>query len=223
MYGGSLKDTGYIPPPMVSSAPSWYLRIDGGYAAYDEPVMVEDGVLTLTDTNIDGNWNLGGGVGRYFSDSIRGDLTYEHRFDATVEGTDRNGSSGAAGTRQFGLASDVFLANLYYDFDAFSRFSPYLGVGLGFVRHSAKEGTIEGCNCNGLIQAETKTDVAAALMAGATIKLFRQFKLDAGYRFLYMGSATSGPLTANNVTADDPTVEDIRAHEVRFGLRYDFN
>jgi len=225
LYGGSLKDS-YIPPPMYSPAPSWYFRVDGAYAGYDDPVMVEDGVDTLSDTSIDGSWSLGGGVGRYFSPSIRGDLTYEYRFVSDVKGTQRNPNADLPGTRQIGLSSHLFLANLYYDFNNNSRFTPYLGVGLGFVVHDTNQGKVTNCNCTGTIGDNSDTDVAGALMAGVSVSLRDRLKLDAGYRFLYMGSTTSGPLTATtpggNVNANDPTIEDIHAHEIRFGLRYDF-
>ncbi len=225
LYGGSMKDS-YIPPPMMSAAPSWYFRLDGGYSAYDAPVMVEDGVDTLSQTSINGSWSLSGGVGRYFSENIRGDLTYEYRFEANAKGSQLNPNADVPGTREFGLNSHLFLANLYYDFNNRSRFTPYLGVGLGFARHTTSEGTITNCNCTGTIDGETVTDVAGALMAGFSVALRDRLKLDAGYRFLYMGEATTGPLRAvfdgNNFTANDPTIENIHAHEIRFGLRYDF-
>lgn len=224
MYGGSIKDS-YIPTPLVTQAPSWYFRLDGAYGGYDAPVMVEDGITTLTDTSIERGWSLGGGVGRYFSQNIRGDLTYEHRFETTVKGSQPYPWAAVPGTREFGLKSHLFLANLYYDFDNSSRFTPYVGVGLGFVRHNATAGTITSCNCSAAISEASETDVAGALMAGFSVALREKLKFDAGYRFLYLGSATSGPLSAtlNNqvVTANDPTVEDIHAHEFRFGLRYD--
>jgi len=53
----------------------------------------------------------------------------------------------------------------------------------------------------------------------------RNLYLDVGYRFLYLGETATGEVTMNDATGTqvsrDPTVEDIHAHEVRVGLRYD--
>ena len=252
-YGGSVKDA-YAPVPVYSYGPTWYLRVDGGYAQYDEPIMIEDGISHLIETDIDGNWNVGGGIGRYFTSNIRGDVTVEHRFESDVRGTLGDRYARLPGERTFGMDSLLVLANLYYDFDLRSRFTPYLGVGLGWVRHETKEGSVDDhCGCDGVVQGDTKDSVAAAFMAGASIALLgnrggghghrygravgvkddfvepvsnRNLYLDVGYRFLYLGEALSGPVrgvvNGRQEESKDPTVEDIHAHEIRFGLRYDF-
>ena len=63
-------------------------------------------------------------------------------------------------------------------------------------------------------------------MAGVSVALLDRLKLDVGYRFLYLGQTTTGELNVttaggNAVTSNDPTLEDLHAHEVKFGLRYD--
>ena len=240
--GGGLKDYGY-QPQTVASNPSFYLRLDGGIARHDRPSMVEDGVADLTDTNIGRSWTLGGGVGYYFARNVRGDLTWDHRFKADVSGyrydvaqttaADCHAGDPAAlvqsscyGARQFGLKSDVFLANVYYDFDCRCHITPYLGVGLGFVRHQTTAGTV--VNANGVagdIDSASSTHVAAALLGGFSMKLRDRMALDAGYRFLYLGEAASGAVRDRQgavTIAQDPTVESIHAHEFRVGVRYDF-
>ena len=237
--GGSIKDN-YMP----AASPTIYLRIDGGYGAHDEPLMVEDGIYDLVNTDIQGAWTLGGGIGRYLSNTMRADVTYHHRFDADVSGDLANGLATLPGTRKFGLSSDVVLANAYYDFDRLGRFSPYVGVGLGVVHHSTSAGTVSNdCGCVGTIAEGSSTHVAGALMAGFSTKLRgetvtgygadgagggdsgRGLYLDFGYRFLYLGETATGPVsltdTGGTKVSRDPTVEDIHAHEIRVGLRYD--
>lgn len=253
LNGGSIKD-GYIPAPSYAAqAPSsWYFRVDGAYSQYDDPIMVEDHIYDLVNTNIDGNWSLGGGIGRSFGNGFRADLTYEYRFEADADGLLLNHAATLDGTRSFGLESHLVLANLYYDFNAGGRFSPYIGVGLGWVRHETTSGTVvDTCGCTGTIDGESEDSVAAALMAGVTVNLTagrgnampvggstkdapvfatsnRGLLLDVGYRFLYLGDATTGPVRGdfgggNVVVSEDPTVENIHAHEIRFGLRYNLN
>ena len=240
--GGSLKD-GPMAMPGQAGAPSWYARVDGGYSVFDDPSMTEAGIYDLTETSIDSTWSFGGGVGRYFGNGFRGDLTWDHRFEADAEGNLADHYATLAGVRKFGIKSDVFLANLYYDFNEGSRFSPYLGVGLGVTRNKTTRGTVETCGCTGgEIDEGSDTHVAGAAMAGLSYRLrgndydangargggsSRNLYLDAGYRFLYLGSVETGAITETTPVptpvAEDPTVDAIHAHEFRIGLRYDLN
>lgn len=225
-YGGSIKDGGYMAP-MTAPEPRLYFRVDGGYAFHDDPTMVENGIYDLTETSIGNAWTVGGGVGMYFSRNVRADITVDHRFNADVEGNLADHAATLEGVRRFGLSSTVALANVYYDFDTRSRFTPYVGVGLGFVHHKTKDGTVDNpCGgCTGIVEGDSSTHVAAALMAGFSVALRDRLMLDAGYRFLYLGETATGPVTFNcgactQTVSEDPTVESIHAHEFRVGLRY---
>jgi len=219
LYGGSLKDGGYMPA--IAASPTWYLRLDGGFAGHDKPVMVEDGMSDLLSPKIGTTWTLGGGIGRYFTNTVRGDITYDHRFDADVSA--RWEQPTYVGIRRFGLSSDVVLANLYYDFDRGSRFSPYVGVGLGTVYHQVEKGKVDGTCACATIAEDGSWHVAGAVMAGFTVALRDRLHLDAGYRFLYLGETKAGGISNNTPAAPaiGPTIEDIHAHELRVGLRYD--
>lgn len=246
LYGGSIKDVGYLPAP--APAPSLYFRVDGGFAQHDKPSIVEDGFYDFTDSHVGSAWTAGGGIGMYFGRNLRGDITYDHRFDADVRGTLADANSPMPGTRNFKFSSDVVLANLYYDFDMGGRITPYVGAGLGWARNKTSSGTVTPltpCGCYGSVDAGSNSHVAAALMAGLTWKITgrqtmvsggstkdgpvyadsgRGLYLDAGYRFLYLGKAVTGPDRddAGNIIGRDPSVEDLHAHEFRVGLRYDF-
>jgi opacity protein-like surface antigen len=241
LYGVGMKDPVYETPLPVG--PSWYVRIDGGYAVHDDPVMTEAGIYDLVGEEIGDTWTLGGGIGRYFTPTIRGDITYDHRFEADAEGYLLDHLSGADGSRTFGIESDVVLFNLYYDFNRGARFSPYVGVGLGVTHNRTTTGIVsDDCGCIGTIEEGDETHVAGAIMAGFTAKLRggttvaggtkdgpvmvdsgRALYLDVGYRFLYLGEVATGPIVtdAYGQIADDPVVENIHAHEFRVGLRYD--
>ena len=239
-YKGSMKDA-----PVMSGPASWYIRGDIGWGKYDNPEMIEEGRFDLIDTSIESTWAVSGGIGRYFSNTLRGDLTYEYRFAAGVSGTQGDTALGTfPGARNFDLQSHVFLANMYYDFNREGRFNPYLGVGLGFTINNTSANTSPisgtswtGCGpCTGTVTSysaafdgDRELHVAAAFMAGASLKVRDRFHLDAGYRFLYLGQAhtgdiqgtittTTGSFTANN---GDPVVKDIHVHEFRVGFRYD--
>jgi opacity protein-like surface antigen len=252
--GGSMKDSGFAPQAVQSSGPAWYFRLDGGRTSFDAPTMLEDGVADLTSTHMSKAWTLGGGIGYYFNSHVRGDLTYTRMFNSNVSGyrfdqsqqnfdpanaaagdCDINAGvqSSCHGTRSFGLKSDVVLANLYYDIDCRCGFTPYVGAGLGFVRHQTSAGhvidTVNGQGVTGTIDGASSHHVAGALMAGLTFQVRERMSIDAGYRFLYLGQTATGAVkdtfdrtVAPTTIAPDPTVEQIHAHEFRVGLRYDF-
>lgn len=225
-YAHSTKDS-YVPPVMRAE-PRFYLRVDGAYGEYDKPLMVEEGRFDLFHEEIEGGWSFGGGAGMYFTQNFRGDVTVERRFETMARGTLLDTGIGSAGVREFGLESTLVMFNLYYDFDNRSRFTPYIGAGLGVAVHDTTPGTVAlTAGGTGTIAGESKTDAAGALMAGVSVALLDNVHFDVGYRFLYLGSATTGELVATpaggaTVRSNDPTVEDLHAHEIKFGLRYDW-
>lgn len=249
LYGGAggLKDGGYAPAG-ESFRRAWYLRVDGGYSWSGKPSITETQVCgscsttyDLTDTNMSSGWSIGGGVGLHVTNRIRADLTYDHLFDNSVTGW--LGSGELQGQRHFDVKSDVFLANVYYDFNLGSRFTPYIGAGIGFARNKTGSGTVDDCGCViGDIASGSSTSFAAAGMAGVAITLRsgetvvgggmkdapvvvengRKLALDIGYRYLYLGDVSTGAVTRAGATfSDDPTVHNMDDHQLRVGLRYD--
>ncbi len=247
MYGdgGSLKDGPYQMPEMAR----WYLRGDIGYATHRESDIREldaNGFSQpLIDTEIDEAWTVGGGIGMYFGHALRGDVTYDHRMDTGVTGYKPAGDLNN-GNRSFDVDSSVVLANLYYDIDMGTSFTPYMGFGLGWASNRANEGTGDGwwsagCGCAAdqyavVIESETTQNFAWALMAGISIDMGGRggmkdvqdmssaFKLDLGYRYLDMGEVHTGEVVLQHPsgqTSGDPIIDDYNAHEFRVGLRYD--
>lgn len=246
-YGGKggMKD-GYLPP--IANSPTLYIRGDMGWATYDKPDMWEDGIWKLSETKIDRNLVMGGGLGYYFSRNVRGDVTYEYRRSTDFEGNLADYSNDLPGKRKFGVQTNLVMANVYYDFNSGGRVMPYVGVGLGAAHHKVSEGTVDVlCGCPGTIDGAKNWTVAGAFMTGLSINILggghsapmhggstkdapvmvstgRNLFLDVGYRFLHLGDTATGPVRgtgAHGLVSYDPSVESIRAHEFRVGLRYD--
>ncbi|MGF1650573.1 MAG: outer membrane protein [Hyphomicrobiaceae bacterium] len=223
----SSKDVVYAEP--VATAPRLYGRIDFSYGRHDTPVLTEAGIDTLTNVGFDDSKSFGGGIGLYFTSNVRGDITYERRFETDVRGSLLHAGATLPGVRDFGLQSDLLLANLYYDFDMRGRFTPYVGVGLGAVRHSTSRSIVESCNCTTGVMEEGETwSVAGALMAGVGMQVMSRVHLDAGYRFLYLGEAKTGVINFEDVNgvpgpqaSPGVKVEEMHAHEFRVGMRVD--
>ncbi len=125
------------------------------------------------------------------------------------------------------------MANMYYDFNAGSRFTPYIGVGLGGVHNSFSKGGgvvatgyAGAATSIGLPTYVTNNDswtVAAAAMTGFVFSMTDRLKLDTGYRFMYLGANKTGQtgITGTAATGGVIHVDNMHAHEFRVGLRYD--
>lgn len=230
---GSIKDAPAVYEPAAQSRPTFYLRADATYSHNMISSLFEPPNYELSNIGIGTNWAYGFGVGMYFSKQLRGDITIDLRQHADIYGTVADTAATFQGERRFGVKSNVYLANLYYDFDMRSHFTPYVGIGLGFSQNRTSDGVImtPGCGpalgCDPGFAGAKQTSAAAALMAGFTAKLHDRLSLDAGYRFLYLGDAHTGnivnrsPLAVAPQSAADPIVSDMHAHEFRVGLRMD--
>ncbi len=241
--GGSIKDHGYAPAH-VRTMPAIYLRGDFGWANNDLGSIYEPPVYDLSQTAISRNYTYGAGIGAYFSKHVRGDFTIDWRGNSDVRGSLLDGAATVEGERSFSTRNLVGLFNLYYDFDVRSHFTPYIGVGLGFARNTTSAGSIaivttpaDPCDvsnpvpttCAADFNGASKWSAAGALMAGFSAKLHDRLHLDAGYRFLYMGDARTGDvaITRTPVAVGAPTnssgltVNELSAHELRVGVRWD--
>jgi opacity protein-like surface antigen len=212
MKGGSMKDSGYMPAIQQQSQPSGlYFRGDFSFANQGLSSIYEPPAYTLSHPAIENTRSWGIGVGRYFTSNIRGDLTFDWRSEARVTGNVNDPIATVQGERVFGVKNMVGLANLYYDFDTRTHFTPYLGVGLGFARNTTTAGRVNiaypsgsSCDpaypltqtstCEATFDGATKTHAAGALMAGFSARLHDRLHLDAGYRFLYLGGANTGDI-----------------------------
>lgn len=232
-YGGrgSIKDD-YAPAHQPRGCGTWYARIDGGYSSFDKPYLSQVGIDDYLKPKIDGAGMLGGGFGRYFTCNLRGDITVDHRFQSNVHGFNANPFSPIYGQVKWGYESTAVMANLYYDFDLRSRFTPYVGIGLGGVHNQFKRGGgVVGAagpapgNAT-VVEANDSWSTAAALMTGFSFALRDRLAFDAGYRFLYMGQAKTGQTyDAVNTAAigGRVNVDTLHSHEFRLGLRYDIH
>lgn len=240
---GGLKDEP-VAEPVATGSSGWYIRADGGYAWYANPSIELDQGFTAHNTKMDGAWSVGGGIGRYFGNGFRGDVTVDYLFDADINST-FCGCDGTAHNAQFDFSSTVVLANLYYDFNRGGRFVPYIGGGIGFAHNETGSGTVtDECGCEGSIAKGSTNNFAAAAMAGISWKIRggetryvgglkdepvavssgNALYLDVGYRFLYLGDVKTGDIAWESSSATvDPDVKNVTAHQIRIGLRYDLN
>lgn len=195
-------------PVAIPEYSAWYLRGDVAFSFQDDPDISVSGV-GAGSSGMDETWGFGAGLGYNFSDRVRGDLTLDYRLETDAEG------SFAGGNHETALSSTVGLANLYYDIKGRDRFTPYVGAGLGFSYNQSDDRTIAGLPATG---GHGDTSFAAAAMAGFSYRRSDDWLLDVGYRFLYLGDAK----TDNSATVGTMNIDGIEAHEIRVGVRFEF-
>jgi len=205
---------------------------------------------------------LGFGVGYQFSRMFRGDISFDWRSDVTSRvpnSTLRYAAPNAAPlapladpgpiamrdtvTDNFTSTNMTGMLNGYIDLPVTSRLTPYIGAGVGFVRHHARGELNRTTTCVSAVDCDPTVAIdpgattlnsatrigiggadyalATAVMAGLSYQVWDNTKLDVGYRWLHLqGTVFSGAL---GTSAENLKIPDQNIHEMRVGLRYDIN
>lgn len=232
-----------LAPPVLAEdfSSGWYVRADFIASFYRRAA------LGLGDTAYvgAGRWvdlnetragtGFGGGLGFGFKyKSVRIDATFDIRSAARFSGMAPPAGDWAyagplpvpARNERFGIASQTALINAYVDLGTFGPVTPYVGAGLGIARLSASgygSTPVPAAAALGEpavapdLSRTVKWNLAVAAMAGVTVDITPQAKLDLGYRYIHMGSLRFAD-TAGGAYRASP----IAAHEFRIGLRYMF-
>ena len=227
-YYQGMKD---VPQPVMQLS-SWYVRGDFNYSWMNTGEL-NGAINQFGSVSVDNTWGFGGGFGTYFGRGVRGDVTYEWRASNDVRGT------AATFASEFDVKSSVILANLYYDFRPYERFTPYIGVGLGAAYHSTSGGVFSCAGVCGPYDGGSNWSAAGALMAGFSFRIDRgghapvsikdqpmaaepgRLHLDVGYRLLYLGDVHTGGIIGAGVPTPGPRLDDLTAQEIHVGLRWD--
>ena len=206
-----------IPPPpepvVADFAKSgWYLRGDIGYdwgtisGAQSAPPFPNP-----TDNSLGNGWFGGVGVG-YKSKWLRTDVTVDYHAPLKYEGT-----VATAGDVTAKVSALSALFNAYLDLGTWYGVTPYIGAGAGaaYMRlsdfASAAAPPFSGGN-------RSQWNFVWAAMAGLGYAVSPNLTVDIGYRYLGFGDVKSGTDAFGTMT-----LQDLRAHEVRVGLRWNFD
>lgn len=237
------------PPPMpvpVDVGGGWYLRGDVGVGAAEfQDVVVRADLPPAYAVNkpvLGDQFFAGAGVGYEFNSFLRGDITGEYRGGGQIGFSDQYNAFDANGDQILNkdgspyqgvnlyhgkLRSIVVLANGYLDLGTWCGFTPYIGGGVGSAFHQVSGFTDIGAGAAaggfGMAQAKNSTSLAWAAQAGISYTVTPRFKVDVGYRYIDMGTATTGAVNCiNNGCATPATykLKDITSHDVKIGVRY---
>ncbi len=256
-----------VPAPTPSNTPmaDWYIRADFGYNFATNGSISATGGISPSGSGSLSDFAFGGiGAGRYLTPSVRAEMSIDFQAKKPVtQGTYTFGKTiaqpgaplGSVDTLNYnvtqsdnsGTADQTLLLSLYYDFHNGSRFTPYVGAGLGVDFRSLKRGYSQNAVCasatnsvSGAYPAgtcpapvgyatkynhtsyDTSIGFAAALMLGAAYQVSEGVYLDSGYRMLWDGASVTA--AADGIGgATNVSVGDRLNHEFRTGVRIDLN
>lgn len=115
------------------------------------------------------------------------------------------------------LDFQTFFVNVYFDFRNSSRFTPYIGGGLGMALVGSEVNT----NATGVELALgklTETNFAWNVGLGVSYTFTGLISLDLGYRYSQFGEGK----TATNSTNIFSDTDDVDSHQAVVGLRFTF-
>ncbi len=275
LAGGDVIYTGVKDPyaaavPVPAPAPipvydaEYYVRFDTGAAWLANGSLDESGsgMDMQSVEDVETLEFFSAAAGRYVTPSIRAELAVdlftrgrldrgEEHFTHTIEVhtpvVSANDIITYDVTRQetIKFEQDLGLLNFYYDFRNGSRFTPYVGAGIGVTYrqltrtasevatcahlHNADDDTRDCANANpqgGSVSEGTETkqawDLAGALMAGVAIQVTDDIMWDTGYRYLWQ----NGGLAVDSLTTFGTSrveIKDLGQHQLRTGVRFNLN
>lgn len=231
----------------VETSGGWYLRGDIGYSMQE---LIDDRVDYVAASGagmqhgtlngeIDNTYSFGVGVGYDTGHYFRGDLTLDYFAENDFTGYSEGyctpvGGGAAVECRSSDISSFTALsmmANAYIDLGTYHGFTPYVGGGIGgtYIGWETLSNTIE----DGYDQSGTETHTGHkdwrftwAVMAGASVDITSNIKLDAGYRYrritggkmFEVGDGLNGAASYTGPGHD----RGFSSHDFRLGARYTF-
>ena len=154
------------------------------------------------------------------ANAIRAEIEWNHWNDAKRTYFDDE----EGGKERIRLQNHVLMLNGYYDFNTCTRWTPYVGAGVGVAMLKLSSNYMDA---DGHDKVSDKSyNVAWQIGAGVAYDLTKNIALDAGYRYINAGAATLDKYNESypgyGYAESSKTKVDTAAHELYFGARYTF-
>lgn len=233
MLGAPPPPPPMMPPPAMEASSGFYLRGDIGASIYNHSridTLPSVASLRTIDSSINATGTFGVGAGYQFNSFLRSDVTVEYRVATRHRHVDSWTVPGNGGNLITGkIGGVVTLANAYVDLGTWHRITPFLGAGIGFSSMTMGRtndtglGVAAGSFASG--PSKTTTQLAWALHAGLGYDLSANWKAEAAYRYLHIGSVNGGNVACGGGGPGCPyhvRIRNLDSHDLRVGLRYVF-
>ena len=225
------------PPPLVGG--NWYLRGDVGVGIADLRTKSSSFDYYVPDArydshSLDDSGLIDAGVGYRFNNYFRADITGEYRTSAHYSAIESYNAGyynypqdGSRGYDSYtgSIRSVVGLVNGYVDVGTWYGVTPFFGAGVGVANVKVSNVIDMGQGGGfGYASDHSSTNFAFALMAGIDFAITQNLSLELGYRYLNMGSASSGVIACQNTWSCPNEVQHYRlsSNDIRLGFRYTF-
>lgn len=189
-----------LSSPAASQEAGFYLGFSGAVTGADTRFDYATGT---DDADYDIGWGVSGFAGYDFGNGLRTELELGFRQN-NVSNIDTSIDKSDGGETR----ADLAMVNVIYGFENESRFTPYLGAGVGIAHVS-----------HGLVQSVAGDTVhddyvapAGQAIAGVSVDLNPHWKAFADYRFL--ATTSQGTINSGGVDVDSR----FRSQTVNFGL-----
>ena len=119
------------------------------------------------------------------------------------------------------LQNNALLLNAYYDFNTCTRWTPYIGAGMGvaMLKFTTNDMWSEGKNK----ESDRTYNFAWQIGAGVAYDLTKNIALDAGYRYINAGAAVANKsIYSGEGYYSEKHKIDTANHEIYLGARYTF-
>lgn len=266
------------PVPTFDADSDWYVGLAIG-ANLSQSANIKDSDIDYLGNSTPGVWArdssdigaspiFGLNFGRYITPSLRAEIAIDYTPDAQISNPNKLGylatnsapnfSVGGIDTNVYDvtrtdtvkLARTTGLFNLLYDIPTGTRFTPYIGGGVGFTWRSLRRSYSESATCIGATNSNTgdypagtcsgnanlpangatvsgssskqQLDFAAAVQAGVAYNITDQIIWDNGWQMLWEGGsiATSAPSASGE---NRIVYKDSVLQQFRSGIRIKFD
>lgn len=199
-----------------------YVGIKGGYEYRD--ISKNDVTAGNQQNATNSKWSdksgytVGGAVGYNFAGMglpvrAEAEYLYHNQFKYSAVNGTATGSTGAFSSK---IDIHTVFANVYYDINTGTAFTPYVGAGIGaaFINQKVASTFTGWGGNNGNYDT---TNFAWNVGAGVGYSLTKNIIIDLGYRYSQFGDAKKVDKSSVRFQA-----KDLDAHEAIIGLRYQF-
>jgi opacity protein-like surface antigen len=213
--------------PEETSTAGAYVRGDLGAALFATPsIRLAAPVGRFRSPSVDPTVTFGAGVGYEFGDWLRADVTLDAVPAAGLKARSFCAACAAGGfsRERADISALAALLNAYIEFAPAGVVTPYVGGGVGVSRIEATDWKYT--RPDGRTGRRPDADgwnFAWALAAGVGVDVSERVVLDAGYRYLSLGSAETGRVAVGGGGGRARIkVDDVAVHQLRLGVRVRF-
>jgi opacity protein-like surface antigen len=220
----------YVQPPQVIEGTSgWYLRGYIGMSSQKAELFhpsFNEKPYTHIDDGFDSAPFFGVGVGYYFNEWLRFDVTGEYRGSANYHGYGiYPGGSDEYRARKSEL---VGLVNAYADLGTWWCVTPFIGVGVGGAYNTISSFLDINTPTGGVYSAQQQSmwNFAWALHAGLAYKVTPGFTVELAYRYLDLGKAETGTgvsFDGTNANGRPFQFNHLTSHDFMLGVRFNLD